>query len=46
MLLRLAPDIIHRALSGTLPSAIKLNRLAEAAKCLSWDKQRQYLGLN
>lgn len=42
----LAPDIIHRALTGTLPSAIKLNRLTEAAKYLSWEKQRQVLGLN
>ena len=46
MLLRLAPDIIHRALTGTLPSAIKLNRLAEAAESLSWEKQRKLLELN
>lgn len=45
-LLRLAPDILHRALTGTLPPSIKLNRLTEAAKYLSWAKQRQLIGLN
>src|SRR5690606_26300976 len=45
-LTRLAPDILHRALTGTLPSAIKLNRLSDAANYFGWDRQRQELGLS
>jgi len=45
VLTRLAPDILHRALTGTLPSAIKLNRLTDAANYFSWDRQRRELGL-
>lgn len=42
----LAPDIVHRALSGTLPTSVNLTRLHEAAEHLSWPHQRQMLGLN
>jgi DNA invertase Pin-like site-specific DNA recombinase len=45
-LIGLAPDIIQRALTGTLPSVITLDRLQEAAESLSWDHQRELLGLN
>jgi len=46
LLTGLAPDILHRALSGTLPSAIKLFRLYDAAEFLSWERQREFLSLN
>lgn len=41
----LAPDILHRALSGTLPSSATLRNLEEASGYLSWDLQRRHLGL-
>jgi DNA invertase Pin-like site-specific DNA recombinase len=44
-LANLAPDILHRALSGTLPASIKLIRLYDAADFLGWDRQRAELGL-
>jgi len=37
---------LHQALLGTLPRSIKLSRLYEAAKSLSWERQRQLLDLN
>jgi hypothetical protein len=45
-LIGLAPDIVQRALTGTLPSVITLDRLQEAAESLSWDRQRELLALN
>jgi DNA invertase Pin-like site-specific DNA recombinase len=42
----LAPDILHRALSGTLPSSVTLYELEEASAFLSWHQQRSHLGLN
>lgn len=42
----LAPDILHRALSGTLPSTVTLHGLEEASGYLSWNQQRTHLGLN
>jgi len=42
----LAPDIVHQALSGTLPASVNLTRLYEVAENLSWPHQRQMLGLN
>ncbi|HSC75235.1 MAG TPA: hypothetical protein VLB90_03230 [Pseudomonadales bacterium] len=41
----LAPDIVHQALSGTLPSMINLQALEEASTFLSWERQRQHLSL-
>lgn len=44
-LINLAPDIIHQALAGTLPTYITLNALIKAAQTLDWKKQRTLLGL-
>ncbi len=41
----LAPDIVHQALSGTLPSMINLQVLEEASAFLSWKRQRHHLSL-
>ena len=42
----LAPDILHRVLTGNIPSAISLQDLMEASEYLSWERQRTHLGLS
>lgn len=45
-LTQLGPDILKRALAGTLPSSITLNDLLTAAKQLDWDRQTAELGID
>lgn len=41
----LAPDIVHQALTGLLPARVSLHALEQASAFLSWERQRQHLGL-
>ena len=44
-LTQLGPDILKRALAGTLPSRITLDDLRTAARQLDWDRQTAELGI-
>ncbi|MGJ8636014.1 MAG: recombinase family protein [Phycisphaerales bacterium] len=45
-LTRLGPDVLRRALTGTLPSSITLDDLLVASKQLDWTRQATELGIN
>jgi DNA invertase Pin-like site-specific DNA recombinase len=45
MLVNLAPDILHQALTGTLLKSITLTTLQTAAKHLNWQRQKALLGI-
>ena len=45
-LIHLGPDILKRALKGTLPPSVTLVNLLKAAQQLDWQKQAVFLGLD